>query len=216
MKFTTSAKIYAGIFLACAGVNAVADLKDNPYQTISMRNAFALRAIPLEKIVEKPQPPAAPSVEIKLTGVARLSGASPCAFLEFIDPQTKKTDHPSPFREGDRYNEHIQIVSIDASRGLVRINRDGSDVTLDFEKNGIKEGASTPPSGQPRNPVAIVPPPSGPGGRLIFNGAPTNALTVTPPVTMTREEALARLRTRLQQQNPSANTFPPPPAGRTP
>jgi hypothetical protein len=216
MKFTISTELCAGILIAFASADAVADSKGNPYQTISTRNAFALRAIVPKKVTQEPQPPPLPSVEIKLTGVARLSGSSPCAFLEFIDPQTKKTDRPSPFREGDRYNEHIEIVSIDASRGLVRINRDGSDVTLDFEKDGIKEGASIQPSGQPRTPVAIVPPPSGPGGRLIFNGAPTNALTVTPPVTMTHEEVLARLRTRLQQQNPSANTFPPLPAGRTP
>jgi len=211
MKFTISTELCAGILIAFASADAVADLKDNPYQTISTRNAFALRAIVPEKVIPEPQPPPAPSLEIKLTGVARLSGSPPCAFLEFIDPKTKKTDRPSPFREGDRYNEHIQIMSIDASRGLVRINRDGSDVTLDFEKDGIKEG-----SGQPRTPVAIVPPPSTPGGRLIFNGAPTNVLTITPPPTATRDEILARLRARLQQQNPSANTFPPPPVDRRP
>lgn len=201
----------ASIFLACAGIDAAADLKDNPYQTISTRNAFALRAIPIEKVIERPQPPAAPPLEILLTGVTTLLGGSPRAFLEFFDSQTKKSDRPSPFREGDRYNEHIQIVSIDAVRGLVRINRDGSDVTLDFEKNGIKEGTTRSPAASPNIPVASVPL-SLSASRLIVNDRP-------PPTgpAITSQEALARLQAeRLLRQQQTANLFPPPPAGRTP
>ncbi len=204
-------KIWAGLLLAWTGVNAVADLKDHPYRAISVRNSFALRPLPLEKVIERPQAPAAPTVEILLTGVATLLDGSPRAILEFFDPQTKKSDRPSPFREGDRYDEHIQIVSIDAARGLVRISKDGLEMTLDFEKNGIKEGATKPPAVPP---VANVPLPI-PPGRLIVNDRPP----ATAPA-MTSQEILARIQSQRllqQQQNPSApNILPPPPVGRTP
>jgi hypothetical protein len=214
MKFTMSWQIWAALLLAWTGVNAAADLKDNPYRVISVRNPFALRAVPLEKVIEQPQAPAAPTVEILLTGVATLLDGSPRAILEFFDPQTKKSDRPSPFREGDRYNEHIRIVSIDAALGLVRISKDGLEMTLDFEKNGIKEGTTKPSASAPRPPVANVPPPVTPG-RLIVNDRQTAAAPALTP-----QEVLARLhaeRLLHQQQNPSAaNIFPPPPVGRTP
>lgn len=202
-----SREIWAGILLAWTAVNAAADLKDNPYRVISVRNSFALRPLPVEKVIES-QPSAAPSLEILLTGVTTLLGDSPRAFLEFFDPQTKKTDRPSPFREGDRYNEHIQIVSIDAPLGVVRIRKDGVEMTLDFEKNGIKEGSTKPPVVPPHPPVANLPS-SMPAGRLIVSDR-------QPPTAS--QEALARLhaeRLLRQQQNPP-NIFPPPPAGPTP
>jgi hypothetical protein len=209
MNFTISTALCAGL-IAFAGAHAVADLKDNPYHTISARNAFALRAIPMEKVFEKPQPPATPALEILLTGVATLLDGSPRAILEFFDPQTKKSDRPSPFREGDRYNEHIQVVGIDAALGQVRISKDGREMTLDFEKNGIKEGSDRPPVTPPRPPVANMPLPISPG-RLIVNDS--------QPAT-TPQERLARLhaeRLLRQQQNPSStNIFPPPPGGRVP
>lgn len=219
MKFKIRPEICASVLIACTATSLAAALNDNPYQTISSRNPFGLRAIPIAKVTEERPVPALPPLEIKLTGVARFPGRSPSAILEFFDPQTKKTDRPPPFGEGDRYNEQIQIVSIDAALGLVRINKDGAEMALDFERNGIKEGTSAPAAGQPRSPVANVPPASNPGGRLISNNGITNVLTSHVP-TLTREEMLARIsaqRALLQQQNSStANILPPPPAGRTP
>ena len=216
MKFGIRTEIFAGILIAGASVNAIAGLNLNPYGVISVRNPFGLRAIPEKKVVEEPQTRLAPSVEIKLTGVASFPGSPPRAILEFIDTQSKKTDRPSPFREGDRYNEHIQIVGIDAALGLVRINNDGAELTLDFEKNGIKERSTPQSPGQPQNPVAYVPTPSGTNTRLISNRAPTNSLASPAPGTLSREELLARIaaqRARSQQQN---SQIPPPSPNLTP
>jgi hypothetical protein len=214
MKSTVTTAVCAAVLLAFSGLSAIASLNTNPYQVISVRNPFGLRAIPIEKVIEKTPEPLAPSMEIRLTGVAGFSGNSPRAFLEFFDPQTKKTDRPPPFREGDRYDEHVQIVSIDAPMGLVRIIKDGSEVTLDFERNGIKEGSSAQASGPARNVVATIPPPPSLGGRLVIP-------TQNPPngtATMTREELLARIaqRSLQQQQNPSVPNIIAPAASRVP
>jgi hypothetical protein len=84
-------------------------------------------------------------------------------------------------------------VGIDAVLGLVRISKDGLEVTLDFEKNGIKEGSARPTAAPPQ---------------------PATTPSLTP------QEVLARLHSQRllqQRQNPSAaNLLPPPPAGRGP
>ena len=209
MNFTTATRIIAGILLAGPGFDAAADVRDNPYQTISARNVFALRAIPKNEPQEPLQVPTAPLLEIKLTGVATSPDGSPFTILEFFHPQTKKTDRPSPFREGDRYNEHIQIVGIDAARGVVHIRKDGSISTLDFERNGIKEGSTAPPIAPPRVPTANVPQPIL-QGRGIHGGKSDAPATIRPDA----EPRIAAQRLLFQQQNPSAaNIFPPTRAG---
>ncbi len=211
MKLTNAREVFAGILLVWTGVDAVADLRDNPYQAISARNAFALRAIPKDEPKEPPQVPTAPSLEIKLTGVATFPGSSSCAILEFFHPQTKRTDRPPPFREGERYDEHIQVVGIDAARGVVHVSQDGLVMALDFERNGIKEGSTALPIAPPRVPTANMPQPIPPGRGI--HGAKSDAPPTVAPA-MTRPEAEARIaahRLLFQQQNPSAaRIFPPP------
>ncbi len=216
MKSSAKAGAWAGI-AAC--IMGGADTRANPYQIITARNAFALRPIPLETPRPVEEVPAPPSLEIKLTGVATLLGV-PGAFLEFIDPRTKKADRPPLFREGDRYSDQITIVSIDAKNGWVKIRNNGVEATLDFERNGIKpasmptvaaaSGASQTSALAPSTPVSA-------GGRSIVGPA---ALPSPRPVAMTREEALAAIekqRAIYQQQNhPALNILPPPGMGRSP
>jgi hypothetical protein len=176
----------------CLGIcavswNLIAEPTGNPYHTIATRNLFALCPMPIEMRPPVPTPEPMQSLEIKLTGITTLLG-EPCAILEFFDPQTKRTDRPSYFRERDRYNGRIMIVAIDAELGLVRIREDGRETTLDFVRNGITE----------REVAHMSVPPSAP------------ALSA-----MTREEAVATLeghRTIYRQQKHLVLNILPPPA----
>lgn len=167
----------------------MAEPTSNPYHPIAARNLFALRAMPIETTPPVLTPEPIQALEIKLTGITTLLG-EPCAILEFFDPQTKRTDRPPFFREGDRYNGQIMIVAIDAELGLVRIREDGRETILDFVRNGIKE----------REVAHMSVPPSAP---------------VLPA--MTREEAVATLERQRaiyrQQNHPVLNILPPPGIG---
>jgi hypothetical protein len=127
-------------------------------------------------------------MEIKLTGITTLLG-SPRVFLEFTDPQTKKTDFPPPFGEGDPYKDGISIVSIDAENGKVRIKNGDAETTLDFEKNGKKPGgggavagvvpqaAGLPIAGLPTAGVPTAPGVTGPSRGAVVGGASAPAPT---------------------------------------
>jgi hypothetical protein len=220
MKSTAMAGMWVGI--VAASVIGSADVKGHPYQTIITRNAFALRAIPVETPRPEPEVLPAPPLEIKLTGVTTLLGV-PCAFLEFIDPQIKKTDRPPLFREGDRYNEQITIVRIDARNGWVKIRNNGVEATLDFERNGIKPSPPpatvSAPAGVSRTFALATAPPANTSERVIVGPAALPGPSLRQ-ATMTREEALASLerqRAIYQQQNhPALNILPPPGPGRAP
>ncbi len=137
MKCGTITNLLGGAIVAGFSLGAFAEMKENPYQAIIDRNPFGLKPVP---IVEPPKPaevPPPPPLEIKLTGITTLGGP-PRALLEFTDPQTKKTDRPSPFVEGDSYKDSITIVAIDAVNNVVRIKNGDAETTLDFNKNGIK------------------------------------------------------------------------------
>src|SRR5436190_14085248 len=141
MKCGTITGLLGGVIVAGFSLGAFAEVKENPYQVIIDRNPFALRPIPPPPVPQDNTPPPPPALEIKLTGITTLLGP-PRVFLEFTDPQSKKTDRPPPLGEGDPYKDGISVVAIDAENGRVRIKNGDAETTLDFEKNGIKPGGA--------------------------------------------------------------------------
>ena len=219
----TITALLGGVIAFGSSLGAFAEVKEHPYQFIVARNPFALRPILPPPVVEPPPVPPVPPMEIKLTGLSTLLGRA-LVFLEFTDPQTRKTDRPAPMSEGDTYHGAITIVTIDADNFRVTIRNGGVERTLDFEKDGLKPSppSATPPALTPPR-VANYPPPVAPksGGRGFVGGAETAQPNSPPggqlPPTLTRAEAEARLvqlREFYQQQNhAAANILPPGRAG---
>jgi hypothetical protein len=142
--------IAATLAIVTAAVRA--EVKDNPYQTIIQRNAFALREPP------PPPPPATnnaadtpPPVDVKITGITDLLGPVK-VFLQLQNSQTKKFDYLS-MEVGERQGD-IEVLSIDKENGVVRIRHGDAETSLDFEHNGVKPVAAA--GGTPGSPV---PPP---------------------------------------------------------
>ncbi len=198
---------------------AFAEVKEHPYQLIVARNPFALRPVLPPPVVEPPPAPPTPPTEIKITGLSTLLERA-LVFLEFTDPQTRKTDRPAPMRVGDTYHGTIAIVSIDAENSRVLIRNNGVERTLDFEKDGLKPTppTATSPAAQPPRVANFSPPvPPKSSGRVLVGGPeigqPNSPPVVPTPPPMTRaeaEERLAQLRELYQQQNhPAANILPP-------
>jgi len=157
MKSGTITGLLGGVIVAGFTLGAYGEIKENPYQVIIDRNPFGLRTPPPPPPPVEVKPPEVPPPEIKLTGITTLLGP-PRALLEFTDPQTKKVDRPSPFEEGDKYKDNIEIVSIDPDNQKVRIKIGEAVTTLDFEKNGIKPStASAAPVPHPGLPGVVNP-----------------------------------------------------------
>jgi hypothetical protein len=148
MKRGTITGLLGGVIVAGFSLGAFAEVKDNPYQVIIDRNPFGLKPIPLPPPPPDNTPPPPPALEIKLTGITTLLGP-PRVFLEFTDPQSKKTDRPPPLGEGDPYKDGISIVSIDAENGRVKIRNGDVERTLDFDKDGLKPGGAVAAAGAP-------------------------------------------------------------------
>ena len=177
MKRGTITGIVGTIIVAGFSLGAFADVKENPYQVIIERNPFGLRPVPVQQAPPPPEVPVTPPPEIKLTGITTL-GATPKAFLQVEDKQTKKADFPPPLAAGETYKE-ITIVSIDVDNSTVRIKNAEGETTLDFEKNGVKPAASAapvpPPGGMPLKPGVPVPAPGAYGFNPGNPGNPANA-----------------------------------------
>lgn len=165
MKSGTLSRYVATLLLAGFSVCVYADVKDNPYQIIIDRNPFGLKPIP------PPPPPVVmtnaeekPITDIKITGITTLLGPAK-VFLQIKDDKTKK-DTFLTFTEGDtEVKEGIQLVAVDAASGSVRVRSGTEELTLDFEKNGLK------PAGGPTATASAmpIPPPPGGGGVVPLN-----------------------------------------------
>jgi len=180
--------------LLLAGFSAFAEVKDNPYQVIIDRNPFALRPIPPPPVPVSNEPTNPPTVSnIKLTGISTLLGPAK-VFLQYENPQTKKTEFPPGMLVGEKQGE-IEVLSIDPANGIVRIRHGDAETTLDFDHNGIKApgtgGATAVPGGPPglvpMNLPPAVPPPGGVtatptanGSRAIVAGGSTAAPAAVP------------------------------------
>ena len=120
--------------LSSVAFTALAVAKENPYQSIIDRNAFGL----------KPPPPppttpveAAPSLQVKLTGVSNLGGAAK-AFFQMTEPGPGKLPKWPPGMTTGEELDGVKVLSVDVDKGEVRIKNGAVEATLNFEKDGIK------------------------------------------------------------------------------
>ena len=115
---------------------------ENPYLTISKRNAFNLTSEPPPGPKTAPEPPK--SEDIKLTGIYRHEGVERAA-LALID--TKKKAEPPNYLQlaaGEK-KDGIEIVSIDKATGKVTIREFGELRSLSFEEDAFKTSVTKAP-----------------------------------------------------------------------
>ena len=115
---------------------------ENPYLTISKRNAFNLTSEPPPGPKTAPEPPK--SEDIKLTGIYRHEGVERAA-LALID--TKKKAAPPNYLQlaaGEK-KDGIEIVSIDKATGKVTIREFGELRSLSFEEDAFKTSVTKAP-----------------------------------------------------------------------
>ena len=115
---------------------------ENPYLTISKRNAFNLTSEPPPGPKSAPEPPK--SEDIKLTGIYRHEGVERAA-LALID--TKKKAEPPNYLQlaaGEK-KDGIEIVSIDKATGKVTIREFGELRSLSFEEDAFKTSVTKAP-----------------------------------------------------------------------
>ncbi|MBI5388252.1 MAG: hypothetical protein HZA90_26605 [Verrucomicrobia bacterium] len=184
MNRNALAGLLSGALLASTALGLWADIKDNPYQVIVTRNAFALKPPPDPASSKPAEPPPSP-VEVNLTGISTLSGI-PKVLLQITDksPGKGKTEFPPPLVAGDQQGR-IEVVSIDVAKGAVVIKIDGSEKTLTFEKDAPKPSVAAAPPVMPPNPFApagTVPLPGMlpqfPGAAAAANPASSSSVTV--------------------------------------
>ena len=177
MKSRTLARLAGSAVLASSVVGTWAEVKDNPYQVIVTRNAFALKPPPPPPPPGADQPPPSP-VDVLLTGISTLGGTKK-VLLQITDKSPSKagkTEFPPPLVEGD-VQGRIEVVSIDPDKGVVVIKIDGSEKTLTFDREPPKAGGPPPP-GQP------LPPGSRPGMPMPMPGAmPSPMGSIPAPAT---------------------------------
>ncbi len=116
---------------------------ENPYLTISKRNAFDLTGEPPPAPKTAPEPPK--SEDIKLTGIYRQEGVERAA-LALIDTKKKAAEPPKYLQlaAGEK-KDGIEIVSIDKATGKVTIKEFGELRGLSFEEDGFKTSVSKAP-----------------------------------------------------------------------
>ena len=115
---------------------------ENPYLTISKRNAFNLTSEPPPGPKTAPEPPK--SEDIKLTGIYRHEGVERAA-LALID--TKKKAEPPNYLQlaaGEK-KDGIEIVSLDTAKGKVTIREFGELRSLSFEEDAFKTSMTKAP-----------------------------------------------------------------------
>lgn len=169
-----------GLALAGTVHQAMADARENPYQRIVEVNSFRLLPKPPPPPPPDLSPPPTPPSTIMLTGISTLNG-TPKVLLEITDPTTKKVYRPSPLTAGEKPSAvageaqmNVEIVSIDPDKGSVTIRNSGSEMTLTFEKNGIK------PAGAAPAPVAMIQPPMTGAVPVPFPGSTLSTHGATP------------------------------------
>jgi len=109
----------------------------NPYSEIASRNIFGLRPPPVP--AAKPTPPAPPLPNVVLTGISTVLGKKR-AFLEITSvakPQQPAKTQSYVLAEGER-DSGIEVMGIDPKTEIVTISNNGTQVALNFEKNGRK------------------------------------------------------------------------------
>jgi len=150
---------------ATAGASPV-----GPYQDITQRNVFGLRAPPAQpRTIVDPAPPSASKVI--LTGITTILGR-PLALLKVQTPPRPgqaPAEQSHILTTGQREGG-IEVLAINDEAGTVQVNEAGNVMTLDINRDGPKPPASAQPM-QP--PIQSIP----------VQQAPVQQGAVQPPVT---------------------------------
>lgn len=191
MKRGTITGLLGALTLGGFTLGAFAEVKENPYQVIIDRNPFGLKAIPIPEPPKPPEPPVIPPPDVKLTGITTL-GAAPKVFLQIEDKQTKgKAEFPPPLAVGETHKD-ITVLMIDPENNVVRIKNGEVELTLDFEKNGVKPGAGAVaavpnpglpafnPGGVPPAPGMVANPLANSGRGILAGGTGNTTATAVP------------------------------------
>lgn len=154
--------------MSCVGETTMA--ADNPYLSLTNRNAFGIKPPPPPpEPAPPPPPPPSPPPNVFLTGVSH-SGGLKKAYLAINRPGGKQPDYET-VREGQEF-EDIKILEIDAAAGRVKTEIAGKEITLSFAENGLKATGGVPaaPGGvPPKNPNVPVPAAPVPAPTLVGN-----------------------------------------------
>lgn len=133
--------------------NGLAEGDENKYSAIPQRNAFNLREPEPPKPTEQPPPP----IDVKLTGITTILD-SKRVFLLVKEQGKQQPAETKILKEGEKDGE-IEVVQINEVDGEVKIINSGKEVTLNFEKDGVK---------LPSAPATATTTPPVPGGRTII------------------------------------------------
>jgi hypothetical protein len=129
---------------------------DNPYLSLTNRNAFGIRPPAPPPAPEAVAPPPAAPPNVFLTGVSNTGGQKK-AYFAINRPGSKTTAEYETVVEGDEL-EDLKVLEIDAKNGSVRTLIGGREVTLNFKDNGLKSAAGSPVPGVPGRPGAVPTP----------------------------------------------------------
>lgn len=131
------------------------------YQLIPDRNLFRLKEPPAVQQTNVEPPAALP--KLYLTGITTIL-RNKLAFFSVQFPA--KAGQPAreeslTLSEGQR-DEGIELLAVDVNARAVKVNNSGTEMSLNFENNGLKAaGAAT--NGTPNQPHTLVPPGPLPG-----------------------------------------------------
>jgi len=133
------------------------------FSRIPTRNVFGSKPPPPPPTQEAPPEPPKERPDFFLTGFTRKDGQAR-AFIAY-QPKGKPMEYPEPLLVGVEV-DGIKLLGVDADTESVRIEYNGEELTLDFDKNGMKAsagGAPGVPGGmpaiQPNSPKGAIPPP---------------------------------------------------------
>ena len=137
-KISFTVAVMVGLLSPVESVRSI----ENPYLTISERNAFDLTGEPPPAPKAAPEPPK--SEDVKLTGIYRREGVERAA-LALVD--SKKKSEPPKYLQlaaGEK-QDGIEIVSIEKPTGKVTIREFGQLRSLTFKEDAFKTSVSKAP-----------------------------------------------------------------------
>lgn len=188
---------------------------ESPYQSIIARNAFGLRPPPPPTPPPDPTPQVTPSA-LKLTGITTLGGGKRAMFV--LQEPNKPQVISDLVREGekDTFITNLEVLSIDARAGVVRVVYGGKELSLNFQDNGLKApvapAQARPGTPQPGVAVAGVQP-GAPGSTTPSVFRPGTQPTVQPatgafpPTTAQNPSGMRSIPTRPTRLPASGGTF---------
>jgi hypothetical protein len=138
----------------------VRDAEPHRFESIPARNIFGLR--PVEQAQVTNQAPVVP--KLILTGITTILGNKRVLMKEVPPagpPGATNKEESLILTEGQREGA-VEVLAIDEKSGSVRVNNSGTEMTLTFEKDGVKLASTPPPAPAPPTPGALpatAPPP---------------------------------------------------------